>query len=324
MFVSSEFYSGDFDNIPEGALAFADSECNRLASEAARPLPGEFVAYLSDDETVAPERLGAASGWIRPDGRVFAETVDDITQGAVIHPPLLNESGGAIGIGEIVRTGTKDDGDQGGSNCYNWTSASVGQGYAGYAASTSQFAGKFFDYGCGAPSRIYCFGKNKTAFVEPRRIDARVAFISEQFFVGDLGRERADEICNQDAAAASLDGDYLALLPLGNETAASRFDPSKGPWTRSDGVPIAGTGEDAFDPPLLAPINLNAKGVAINGPVFIGSTGGVNGIADDACGDWTVADGDSATVGRSDDVGEIYNDTTGGCGVETRIYCFQE
>src|SRR5215510_6780649 len=59
-----------------GSLAAADAVCNESAANAG--LPGVYVAWLSTSATNAIDRLAGARGWVRPDGRPFADTSADI------------------------------------------------------------------------------------------------------------------------------------------------------------------------------------------------------------------------------------------------------
>jgi hypothetical protein len=76
-----------------GSLAAADARCNDAAGGAG--LPGHYVAWLSTSKTSAIDRLAGARGWVRPDGRPFADTPADIAAGRIWYPASIDENGAA-------------------------------------------------------------------------------------------------------------------------------------------------------------------------------------------------------------------------------------
>src|ERR1700734_4365982 len=79
-FVSSAMYDGDL-----GGTAGADTACRNLAH--ASGLPGTYVAWLGTSTASAVSRLGSARGWVRPDGKPFADRASDLGVGGVFYPP---------------------------------------------------------------------------------------------------------------------------------------------------------------------------------------------------------------------------------------------
>jgi len=71
---SAKYVGGQF-----GGLDAADKECARLAL-AAR-LPGTYKAWLSTSTEDAIDRLGSARGWVRVDGKPFADERKEIIEG---------------------------------------------------------------------------------------------------------------------------------------------------------------------------------------------------------------------------------------------------
>lgn len=81
-FLSSTKHTGDL-----GGLTGADTLCNDLATAAG--LPGTYVAWLSDSNTDAKDRLGDASGWLRIDNRPFARSVDELLMDGPLYPLII-------------------------------------------------------------------------------------------------------------------------------------------------------------------------------------------------------------------------------------------
>ena len=68
----------------------ADNECMNAA--AAASLPGRYVAWLSVPGQSARDRLGAASGWHRTDGKPFARDFPMLTEGNIFYPLRKTET----------------------------------------------------------------------------------------------------------------------------------------------------------------------------------------------------------------------------------------
>lgn len=73
------------------------------------------------------------------------------------------------------------------------------------------------------------------------------------------GLAGADAICNQRAAAAGLDGTYVAWLSSSTASAASRLANASG-WVRTDGKPFAKSRGDLLAGRLLYPLELDETG----------------------------------------------------------------
>jgi hypothetical protein len=178
VFVTSTTQSGNL-----GGLAGADAICSTLAGNAG--LPGTFVALLSTSTVDARNRLAGARGWVRPDGRVVADTIEDLFDGSVYHPILLTEDGERIrdvlddpdAETVTVFTGSRADGlrrsNEAAEFCRDWTDQDPSFAvthYYGVAASTSEdLIRREFDVGIGCRSsrRLYCFGTDQNTTVEP-------------------------------------------------------------------------------------------------------------------------------------------------------------
>lgn len=155
MFVSS----GVFTSLPLTLGADA-SFCGTAAHGAG--LPGNYIAWLSHPTYGnAADRLRAepsARDWVRPDGKLFAATVDDIITGNIQNPPVIDENSHDVTIAEptvSVATGTGANGMIDGSG------AACGNGSIAIGKPGSSPAAGWTDSGqvnCSATNlRVYCF-----------------------------------------------------------------------------------------------------------------------------------------------------------------------
>jgi hypothetical protein len=253
-----------------GGLAGADAFCNHRA--AAAGLEGTYVAWLSTAQESARSRIGAAAGWVRPDGLPFTA---DLAAGEthVWYPARLDEFGAPVAADEVVVTGTNYDGDFAGSSCGEWTSNSGGV-TVGYAAGGTGTWTNGEARSCATPLRVYCFGVERTASVMSASAVGRVAFVSAALIDPSIGVASADALCAGEASDAALPGTFKALMSTNGTPAASRFATGAGTatWVRSDGVPLAASAAAFMAGELVASLNLSAKGGSYeNYVVWIGA-----------------------------------------------------
>jgi hypothetical protein len=220
MFTTSTLYSPGLI----GGLSGADAICNARA--AAAELPGTFVAWLSAPGCTAgacsaEQRLGSARGWVRKDGLPFAASVADIVAGKILYPPILDEWGSQVGT-EGVATGTGANGQAKGGNCGNWGSVD-GNFMSGLPHSGTEVWTDAGEVPCSGDSvRLYCFGVDHSTPLQLPEADGRVAFLSSNRFSPAGGRDSADRLCRDEAMAANLGGEFVALLATSSEPALSR------------------------------------------------------------------------------------------------------
>jgi hypothetical protein len=267
MFVTSGKFALTF-----GSLQAADALCDAAAK--AGGLPGTFRAWLSTGRVAARDRLGAARGWIRPDGAPFADTVLDIVGNRIFYPPYIDERGHAVRgsfATDPVVTGTSLQ-NPGGSPCQDWTSAdknglaAAGVPYDGPMAWTD-----FDNIGCDATAHLYCFGIDYTTPLQIVPQPGKRAFVTEGSFL-TTGLDGADRLCAAEAQKAGLTGSFAALLATTVATAASRFPSSSGRWVRVDGVPLVEAGQDFLHTgPWAAPLCVTGAGAYIEAWVMTGA-----------------------------------------------------
>ncbi len=221
-----------------GGLAGADSICQTAATAAS--LAGTYRAWLSHSTADAVTRLGTASGWIRTDGRPFANDKAEIATGLLFHPPRVSENGVDLFDLSVV-TGTyngvynTNDGD-----CGLYTSQ-VGSVTSGISSSASEMFSAYGSTGCNQPAHLYCFGidRQSTVIQPPPPTGFRRAFM--RLWTPGAGLADADAACQADATLAGLPGTFLALLPTSTASALSRFNLAGRPWLRTDNVSVLPT-----------------------------------------------------------------------------------
>ncbi len=314
-----------------GSIQTADQDCNTYATDAS--LPGTYKAWLSTTSEDARDRLGAARGWIRPDGQPFADTVDDFTSGNIYYPPLVNEFGLAVDPATTVWTGTFGNGTADtGDTCNDWGSTSPA-GRFGWASATSNYWSSDQENSCTLQKSIYCFGVNQyydLAPPPPIPGAKRLAFVTRANWYPDSGRDAADGLCQTEAGAAGLSGSFLAMLPTTSTSVSSRFSlqPTDGNWFRPDRVQISTSPQEMFNSDWLAPVNQYADGLGYSSQAYfyVGSTSGEQpGTLTTTCAGWTSNLG-NALVGRTAFSGavSVWGAASRACTIASPIICLQE
>ena len=331
VFVTSTAHSASL-----GGLAGADNLCMTRAQAAG--LPGTYRAWLSTATVGAKDRLGNASGWIRPDGKPVLNRVEDIASNRLLYPPRLDELGNDVGAVN-VRTGTGPYGKQldepNLTTCGDFTSA-VDDGKAihmGRSSANSWLFTYWSAIGCSSEERLYCFGIDRTAFVSPDgATTGRRAFTTSPFWHPGLGVASADALCQSDATTAGLPGTYKALLATNGASAASRFSATGAPWVRADGIPLTALASGFFSASLLnVSPNITATGAEYfaNQSLWSGArTMTTPGTSDTTCGNWlsstdTTQHESQGQAGDSD-TSMFFGGVGGDCTVSARLVCLQE
>ena len=335
-FITSTTHTGNL-----GGLAGADAICQARASAAG--LPGTYKAWLSASTASARTRLGAATGWVRTDGKPFANGLADLTAGRILYPLVLDERGASV-AGVTAWTATTGTGNLTSTACSDWTdgtstavTATIGFSDYGTSGWTQNGGGT-----CASTQHLYCLGTSWTATATPpAATGVRRAFVTDGAWIPSGGLAGADALCTSEATAAGLPGTYRALLATSTATAASRFSITGGPWARVDDVVLAPTaagflGTAAGAPPVFwqAPLNVSASRQyrfdrAWAGAPTLASNG--NGTS---CGNWTTAAstawGDVGITASSRTATAFANYTTLGSGITAcdttgnKIYCLQQ
>ena len=276
-------------------VAGADAEC--VARATAAGLPGTYKAWLSDVGANANARVGTG-GWVRTDGRPFTRTLADLKAGVVYYPPRVDENGNDLGPKRItVLTGGTGAGASFGAQCYSSTTPSytqvTGSAYIGIAS-----AGSFYwaynqldSQGCSDQQHLYCFRTDLAAPVTMPTTPGRHIFVSTNAFTPNSGIAGADKQCQDDATAYALPNasTFVAFLATSTTPALKRVNLTGLPWKRTDEVLVVATPADLGTGNLLAPVDLDAKGVNYSNPQMW--TGGVDPVTAGTatCNDWKTA-----------------------------------
>jgi hypothetical protein len=300
----------------------ADALCIQLAEDAG--IPGRYVAWLSTETTSAVSRLEGARGWMRPDGRPVVDRPVDLTQGNFFYPPLLDETGAELRSGEIL-TGTEVDGAVSNDACQSWTvfekdDATVGRSGSTHVGWTDRGATVSCDV---ASARVYCFGVDLDAPLEPQPVEGRAAFVTGSTVNADDGVAGFDALCQLEGEAAGLEGTFLAVVATSMHSAVGRFDLDGPPWVNTNGVPLAPSAAAAavavhFD----APPAFTASGQAVDGSYWTGAQS-PSGDATGSCSDWTTTSGQGRSHPTSSTEAWDFG-SAASCTNLRRILCFQE
>ncbi len=299
-------------------LAGADAVCNTRA--AAAGLPGTYVALMSTATVDARERLGAARGWVRVDGKPFLDRVADLT-GAVLHPLSIDELGGNIGSAS-VHTASTGTGVEDSSNCVDLTDVE-GVIQVGSTAGTTNEWLSTGSKSCDETARLYCFGVDKSAPLQFTPATGRHVFVSVQEYSVDFtGIGKADALCTSEASVAGLTGTYVALLATTTASAISRLNLAGPAWVRPDGIPIVASPLD-IGVKLLTTPNVTATKAYVVGGVLTGSMTPTSAATDNnqTCSNWT-APASTAVHGTVERTDLFFSAGSGGC--SGRVYCFEQ
>jgi Abnormal spindle-like microcephaly-assoc'd, ASPM-SPD-2-Hydin/Divergent InlB B-repeat domain len=321
VFVTSQTYRTDL------GLAGYDRVCNERARIAG--LPGSYLAWLSTTTTDAVDRFSSARGFIRVDGRPFADTLQP---GAPVYfPPALDEFGmastawpysvmnGSDGSGRLVS----------GENCSDWTVSGAYPLRLGNARAGSQVWTGWGSSSCQTSWAILCFGAGIDRPLQRERASGRVAFVSWNALPSGGGVTAADSLCASEARAAGLPGSFKALLSADGASAAGRFDLRGPPWVRTDGVPIVEKAADLAGSNLIAPLDVTATGAYVGwNTTWTGArTPGDPGTSASTCSSWTSTATDVyAGWGAASSIDSQYWFGLNGvpCNGWYNVYCLQE
>ncbi len=316
VFVTSTVHTANL-----GGVAAYDNVCQNRAVSAG--LPGTYRAWISDANSSAVSRLGSARGWVRPDGKPFADALAALTSsGQMFYPLRMDETGADTGADVGVFTGTNPNGTVSANTCANWTSA-IGPAVLGFTAAGSPLWTGAGGYSCASSQRIYCFGNSRTAVVSVDPVAGRAAFLSSTSITTSAGLAGADAICQSDATAAGLPGTFRALLAASGASAISRFSTVGATWVRRDGVPVVASASQLASG-FYAPLHVTAAGVYQGGfQVWVGAASfAAAGTMATTCNNWTSTAGTGNSV-RSDQPNSAPSSGQA-CTLPGRVFCLQQ
>lgn len=331
-FVTPLSFNGDL-----GGLAGADAKCDAAAIAAG--LPGHYRAWLSTPTVDAVSRFAGARGWVRLDGRPFADSLTSLTVQNQVFFPIMFDANVGTAV-NVAHTGTNADGTHsllnGEGTCNGWTSASatrnVTVGLTNHATIhwTNAAGGT-----CAQMFPLYCLGTdyNRPLAIVPTA--GRKAFVSKANWDPATGLAGGDALCRSEAGSAGLANAaaFKALLATPSASAASRFDDTLATWVRTDGVPLAPTARAYFDavtPQTTASLDVHADGTYNDQLFGVAYTGALtprgSGTNATTCASWTVNNA-SANVAFSDVAGStLFAGYTAACnrwGGTSFVYCLE-
>lgn len=328
MFVTSATFSANL-----GGLSGADAKCQAAAT--AGGLQGTYVAWLSTNSVNAIDRLSGATGWVRTDGIPFARTPADIANGAILSPPSLDESGNPVSAGTTGYPFTDTDAngtlfansDGTTSTCKDWTSTTpTGVNFitGDISQTTFRWTNSYFA-DCDHQGHLYCFGVDRKGTVSITPASGRLAFVSSAQYTPGTGIAGADDLCAKEAATAGKVGSFKALLVTNGAGAGARFDQTKAPWVRPDGLAIAATATDLFSGKWDVPINETLSGTYTSAGVWTGIAQSLTkpGTSATTCNNW-MASGTSNTGAIVEASTTQPGTGNAPCNLAFNVYCLQE
>lgn len=300
-FTTSKWGNAKLSNWPAAmavqasGLDAADAICQAAAADADLPMPEQFVAWISDQQTDAYCRLLGLPGrraeqcdgqlgstamgpWVRTDGVPFAESLEALVAGRVLSPLLRNEFGDTLPFPYEVFTATSSTGEYHDvlgdeSDCMGWTSdAEAWDYFAGLGSSTGTTeAWTDIDGGvsCNGTRRLVCLQRGQGDPLPPRPVGGKaLAFVSEQEVPADLGGiTGADAMCVSYAAEAGLPHAerFKALLTSTDAgvTPVGRLS-NPGPWYRPDGMLFAASLQELAPSQIRVPLNVTQHGTYVS------------------------------------------------------------
>jgi hypothetical protein len=240
---------------------------------------GNYVAWFSDTNATAAARLGDHHGWMRSDGKPFANTITELLAGKIYYPLRVDKTGAEVPVASMasgvpVATATRANGSWAGSSCLG---AGMGPLISGVADGTS---GTWTDYeygslGCNMNVRLYCLQVDHAGDIAAPTDSGRLVFITKQTVSGSTGIDSMDQLCTNEAGKPAV-----AIVSRPNTAARSRI-PTGMPLVRPDGVV-------AFDATgrQLAPINVTTDRQYIDSQTWAGAQDLDAVPGNETCEDW--------------------------------------
>jgi hypothetical protein len=224
-----------------GSAAAYDADCNAFATAAGiNDAAGDgFVAFVSDTKSKAVNRLGSARGWVRLDGRPFADTLGSLLTSHVLYNAVSLDDTGTRQQSSQYITGTASDGTLTSATCAGWTStsgsasATIGQGEGGPFNWTG--AGTVT---CDTPHQLLCMGKTKTVpLTLPGAGKGPRIWLSNTPFIPGGGQTPTAKCLAERPAGVNVTAPLLALT---TQAASAVLFPAAS-YYRPDGT-LVGTG----------------------------------------------------------------------------------
>jgi hypothetical protein len=152
----------------------------------------------------------------------------------------------------------------------------------------------------------------------------KVVFATSSKHNGDLGgRGAPDAQCGERAAAAGLEGTFLAWMSTPEVAAGERLAHADVPYVRTDWERVADDWDDLVDGTLLAPIDRDEDAAPVLGDAWTG-TRADGQPATLTCGGFDTT-GDVGVCGSTGETGAAWTDSIQPpCTSALRLYCVQQ
>lgn len=317
-------------------FAYTD-QCNTLATAAGiNNTTGDgFIALVSDLTHDARGLISSGHGWMRLDGKPFANRLNDFIWSPseeqpheIFYPIALDENGARVS--GHVHTGfysTPED-----YNCNGWTDAS-----ARTTTTHTHHTGMGWHFGntglasCAVSRPVLCFGTwiaPSAISVEP--VDGKRVWLTRTAWSPGAGLADADAKCQAEAPDGAMSA--RALLVGDERTFATLLD-ADALYVRPDGVPIglgadivSGLTDEQVTPALESAITTDADGQRIAPALWdaYAWTGTATRCAS-ASGDWT-----STSAAATGTIGDRYGWACAGtcgdfaCDTSQLLRCVEE
>ncbi|MBT8464664.1 MAG: hypothetical protein KJO57_08265 [Deltaproteobacteria bacterium] len=140
------------------------------------------------------------------------------------------------------------------------------------------------------------------------------------------GIDGADAICAAQALAAGLEGEFKAWLSTIASPVADRVTQGSGPYVLVDGTRVADDWSDLVDGSILAPIDLDAKGIARSGEIWTGTLAtGASFLGSDCAAFTTDSMGVTGLCGASSATNATWTENiTPACSTRLGLYCIEQ
>ena len=140
------------------------------------------------------------------------------------------------------------------------------------------------------------------------------------------GIDGADAICAAQALAAGLEGEFKAWLSTIASPVADRVTQGSGPYVLVDGTRVADDFSDLVDGSILAPIDLDANGIARSGEIWTGTLAtGASFLGSDCAAFTTDSMGMTGLCGASSATNATWTENiTPACSTRLGLYCIEQ
>ncbi len=222
-----------------------DQICNAEATNAGinNAAGTGYIAFGSDATSSALTRLGSAQGWVRRDGKPFADTQTSLFATHAVFNSVRFDAMGNDQTRTDYLTGTGTDGNVSATEtCLNWTSTTPSDLFEGSSeGGPLGWTGVLFKPinpgACARTYRLLCMGNTQTGIVSPIvTLGRKIWMTNTPFLVG--GTSTPDDKCRAERPDGVMEA--AALLAYTDRPASAVLVPEVN-YVRPDGT-LVGSG----------------------------------------------------------------------------------